>query len=251
MNIIKPSSHMKAKPIETAELETECLFGESVEILETNLEWVYCKLLTDNYHGWIKKKDLGNFLPCTHRIISKRSFLLKGNNAKSQCIHYVPLGAQLSVKKIIGNWAEVSLSNNHNHKVAYIPSNHIVTIDNKVRDWVSVAEKLIGTPYKWGGRDSIGLDCSALLQLSCQAYGDNIPRNTDDQVTLQKEIITDINKLDRGFSVFWKGHVGLMVDQLNCIHANAFHMETIIEPLNDIIVRMGNEYQIIKMMNFN
>lgn len=251
MNIVKPSSPMKAEPIETSELETECLFGETVEVLDSHLEWLYCKLLTDNYYGWIKKNDLGYFRSITHRVVSKRSFLFNNKNAKSNCINYLPLGAQLSVKIIEDNWAKISLSINDNDQIAFIPSNHIVTIDNKVKDWVLIAERLLGTPYKWGGRDSIGLDCSALLQLSYQTYGQNIPRNTIDQSTLKKEIITDTNKLDRGFVVFWKGHVGIMVDKLNCIHANAFHMETSKEPLNDILVRMGKENQVVKIMNFN
>ena len=251
MNIIKPSSHMKSEPIETSELETECLFGEAIEVIDTKFEWVYCKLLTDNYYGWIKKKDLGNFLPLTHRIISTRSFLFKKKNVKSESIHYLPLGAQLSIIKVKDSWAEVCLSNNYNYKTAYIPSKHIVKIDNKIKDWVNIAEKLLGTPYKWGGRNSIGLDCSALLQLSYQTYGQSIPRNTIDQIKLQKKTITDLNKLDRGFVVFWKGHVGIMTDKLNCIHANAFHMEIIKEPLKDIIIRMGKEYKIIKIMNFN
>ena len=251
MNIIKPSTDMKAEPIKTSELETECLFGEAIEVLDSKLEWAYCKLLTDNYYGWIKKKDIGNFATITHRIIATRSFLFKNKDVKSECIHYLPLGAQLSVIKIKDSWAQVCLYNNHNHKIAYIPSNHIVKMDNIIKDWVGTAEKLLGTPYKWGGRDSIGLDCSALLQLSYQTYGQNIPRNTINQIKIQKETISDLNKLDRGFVVFWKGHVGIMVDKLNCIHANAFHMETIVEPLKDIIIRMGKEYPIIKIMNFN
>ena len=50
---------MKSEPIETSPLETECLFGETVEILDKHFDWVYCKLETDNYCGWIKKKGLG------------------------------------------------------------------------------------------------------------------------------------------------------------------------------------------------
>ena len=51
MNVIKPSASMRLKPDDKENLETECLFGESVEILDTHYEWVFCKLLTDNYHG--------------------------------------------------------------------------------------------------------------------------------------------------------------------------------------------------------
>ena len=251
MNVILSSTSMKSKPFATSMLETECLFGENVEILEEYLEWVYCKLLTDNYCGWVKKSSLGYLKKPTHRVILKRTFVFNKKNVKSNCIHYLPMGALLSIKEIKKEWAEIYLFHNNEHQTAFVPSKHIVSIDNKIKDWVSVAEQLVGSPYKWGGRDSMGIDCSALLQLSYQAYGKKIPRNTSDQVKVYSQTVTDLNKLKRGFVVFWKGHVGIMVDRLNCIHANAFHMKTIIEPLNDIIIRMKNKFQIIKIVDFN
>ena len=73
-----------------------------------------------------------------------------------------------------------------------MPSNHIVEIHHKVKDWVATAQKLEGTPYKWGGRDTIGIDCSALLQLSYQTYGEIIPRNTSEQIKLKKNHVKDV-----------------------------------------------------------
>ena len=132
-----------------------------------------------------------------------------------------------------------------------MPSKHIVSLDHRVKDWVAIAELSLGTPYRWGGRDTIGIDCSALLQLSYQTYGEDIPRNTSQQVKLKKKYVKDINNLKRGCVVFWKGHVGIMIDKFNCIHANAFHMQTKIEPLNRIIKRIGKDFDITKMMDFN
>ena len=83
------------------------------------------------------------------------------------------------------------------------------------------------------------------------AYGEGIPRNTSDQIKCNKTIISNINDIDRGVVIFWEGHVGIMVDKSNCLHANAFHMKTTIENLKDIIVRMGNKNKILKIMNFN
>ena len=134
---------------------------------------------------------------------------------------------------------------------AFVPRKHIIEIGYKIDDWVSTAEKLIGTPYLWGGRNSIGLDCSALLQLSYQTYGENIPRNSFDQSLLNKEKIKNNETLKRGFTIFWKGHVGIMLDETNCIHANAFHMEVTKEPLVDILERTEKDNPIIKIMNFN
>ena len=55
MNVSVPSTSMRLEPSEISSLETECLFGETVTILDEYKDWYYCKLLTDNYCGWVKK----------------------------------------------------------------------------------------------------------------------------------------------------------------------------------------------------
>jgi Cell wall-associated hydrolases (invasion-associated proteins) len=183
--------------------------------------------------------------------LSIRSGIYTKKNVKANFIHYLPFGSKLHVKNIDNHWAEINLSNKHSHQTGYVPSKDIIKINEKVKDWVSIAEQFVGTPYRWGGRDSIGLDCSALVQLSYEFYGEVIPRNTKDQVEIKKEIIEDLQNLKRGYVVFWDGHVGIMVDNLKCLHSNAFHMKTIIEPLDDIIKRSGGISKITKILNFN
>ena len=75
MNVINSSVFMKSSPDETSSLETECLFGETVEILDKHFNWLYCKLETDNYYGWVHKKGLGKLQNPTHRVLAKRSFI--------------------------------------------------------------------------------------------------------------------------------------------------------------------------------
>ena len=249
MNVMKPSIPMRSKPDQISSLETECLFGETIEILDKHSHWVYCKSVGDNYHGWVKGKSLGKFHNCTHRVIANRTFVYKEKNPKSQCIQYLPLGSKLFVNHIWSDWAEIFLY--HYNMTAFVPSRDIVSIDHKLKDWVKISEQLNGTPYKWGGRDSLGIDCSSLLQLSYETSGNIIPRNTNEQVNLNKKEVLDFNDVERGHVIFWKGHVGIMIDKINCIHANAYHMKTTIEPIADIIYRMRKEYDIIKIMDFN
>ena len=152
MNIVKPSAQMRQKPLDTSDLETECLFGEVIEVLDTYLDWSYCKLTTDNYYGWLQNENLNYMKPATHRVISNRTFLFKDKNIKSGFFNYLPLGAQLPIKNADDKWFEVNLPNKIFKNTAFIPRNHLVTIDHVNRDWVSIAEKLIGTPYVWGGK---------------------------------------------------------------------------------------------------
>ncbi len=241
---------MKSEPSEKSPVETECLFGETVEILKEHLDWVYIRLNTDDYYGWVKKKGLGKLKNPTHRVITNRSFVYIEKNPKSNCLLYLPLGAKLLINNIESEWAQVSLYG-YDTQFGYTPSTHIVSLDHRVKDWVTIAELLVGTPYRWGGRDTIGIDCSALLQLSYQTYGEDIPRNTSEQIKLKKNHIRAINDLRRGCVVFLKGHVVIMIDKFNCVHANAFHMQTKIEPLSEIVKRTGKDFKIIKMMDFN
>ena len=251
MNVIAPSIPMRSQAKESSSLETECLFGETLTILDRDVDWYFCKLLTDSYCGWVNKKYLGEKIESSHRVISNRSYLFVDNDIKSGCINYLPLGSQIYVNDFDDFWAKVYLGENATRRFAYIPRKHIIKKEDKIDDWVSIAEKLIGTPYVWGGRNSMGLDCSALLQLSYQTYGENIPRNSIDQSLLTKEVINKKEKLKRGFVIFWKGHVGIMVDEANCIHANAFHMEVSKEPLLNILKRTSKSNPIIRVMNFN
>lgn len=251
MKIIKPSTTMKSKPRSNATLETECLYGETIEILDERYRWVYCRSKTDDYCGWIKKDTFGKMDEDTHRVINKRSFIYKEPDAKSDIFFYLPMGSRLAIDKIKSGWGETPFFFKGKIRRGYLPSQHIVSKEHKVKDWVESAYSLVNTPYKWGGRDTIGIDCSALLQLSYQTYGENIPRNTSEQVKIEKRNIEYGRNLKRGFVIFWKGHVGIMIDNINCIHSNAYHMKAAIEPLNDIIKRMGSNNKIIKIMDFN
>lgn len=251
MNIIKPSVLMRSSPSKKSLLETECLFGEQVEIFDENFDWVYCKLMTDNYIGWVSKKGLGFLRKPTHRVAIKNSLVYLEKNEKSNCLFCLPMGSQVTVENTDSKWAEVIIDNEQKIEIGYVPTMHLVTLDHKVKDWVAVAEQFEGTPYKWGGRVSTGIDCSALLQLSYQTYGEKIPRNTSQQIMLEKKNIINIKDLKRGCVIFWEGHVSIMLDSVNSIHANAFHMKTKTEPLSKIIDRTDKTFKIKKMMDFN
>ena len=158
MNIINSSADMKLKPNKTSPLLTQGLFGEKVDVLDNYNEWLFCKLHTDNYCGWIKQKNLDELDQPTHRVISPRTCILAQKDVKSNFINYLPLGSQLHVVKIEENWAEILLSKKHFYKTGYVPNKHLIKINDIVKDWIAIAEQLIGTPYKYGGRDSIALD---------------------------------------------------------------------------------------------
>ena len=96
----------------------------------------------------------------------------------------------------------------------------------RIRNAISsrVAERFLGVPYLWGGKTSLGLDCSALVQLSLTACGAPCWRDSDmqEQSFLPPiEPAADLSNLQRGDLMFWDGHVAIVRDTATLIHANA------------------------------
>ena len=69
------------------------------------------------------------------------------------------------------------------------------------------------------------------------------PRDTDQQEAGVGEPVDwngDPDALERGDLVFWKGHVGIVAGPDQLLHANGFHMATVIEPLGGAIARIAS-----------
>jgi len=234
--IITPSAPMRHGPDSMSGLETDALFGESVTILdEGDKDWVRVQLETDGYEAWVERDMLGELPPPTHRVMVARSLITNGRDIKTPSLGYLPMAAQISVLDHDDNVAEIALA--HDAK-GYVPLHHLMTADTCLDDWVLSAEQLMGTPYRWGGRDSIGIDCSALVQLALSGSGIPSPRNSGDQEKTLGEAVADHTVLARGDLIFWKGHVGIMQDSTNLLHANAWHNMVMSEPLSHAVDRI-------------
>jgi cell wall-associated NlpC family hydrolase len=230
--IIEPVTALRRAPSRDARLDTEALLGERVTIYETTDEgWAWGQLETDGYVGWLSANALGAVgATPTHQVAVPRAFAFAGPDIRLPPAAALPMGARIAVTRQDERFAVTALG-------WHIPEVYLTPAKTRQPDFVAVAERFVGTPYLWGGKTSLGLDCSGLVQVSLQAAGKSCPRDSDMQeLTVGK--LSSLASLRRGDLVFWKGHVAIALDPETLIHANAHHMTVAVEPSDDAIKRI-------------
>ncbi len=222
---------LKKRPRPDAPLDTQLLYGETLVVYEDDNGWGWAQADRDGYVGYVAMSALDRgATPATHRVIVRRAHVYPAPDMKQPVIGALPLDGRVRVEGTRGAFVEIKGR-------GFVVASHVAPIDRSVDqalgDPVAVAEGLIGTPYLWGGRSPLGIDCSGLVQLAFSVTGTILPRDTDMQVTLGSAVATDASLagLRRGDLVFWPGHVGVMSDEATLLHANAHHMLVAAEPL--------------------
>src|SRR5436309_2769729 len=174
--VIEAQAPMRREPSPEAALETQALMGERVTIYETDNEgWAWGQLAGDGYVGWLPAATLlaPDAAP-THKVSALRTFVFPGPSIKQPPTDALPLGAQVTVAGEQDSFAVLASG-------GYVPKNHLATLATHETDFVAVAERFVGTPYLWGGKSSLGIDCSGLVQIALNACGIACPRDSDMQ----------------------------------------------------------------------
>jgi NlpC/P60 family/Bacterial dipeptidyl-peptidase Sh3 domain len=133
------------------------------------------------------------------------------------------------------------------HYVGYIPADVLgdaapPRVERPQSDAATAAEQFLGMTYVYGGRGGSGIDCSGLIQRSLEASGIAAWRDSDMQEATLGEVLPDNADLRRGDLMFFPEHVGMMIDGERMIHATRHANAVVIEPLADVIARIGKKH---------
>lgn len=220
--------------------DTQLILGTEFEVFEVNDTWAKGREVSpirdspySGYEGHVQLRFLRESSDePTYIVTGMAAPVFVRNDIKSGIVGMWPLNSRIIGDKK-GNFVETDLG--------FVHVRHVRRIGDPVSetDFVTVAERHLGRPYIWAGVSSDGLDCSGLVQSSLRATGQDAPRDSCDQINIGTEI-AEGESLQRGDLIFWKGHVGIMQDAEQLLHANAYHMMVASEPLSAAIVRIEN-----------
>ena len=218
---------LKERPRPDAPLDTQLLYGETLVVYADDDGWGWAQADRDGYVGYVAMSALDRgATSATHRVIVRRAHVYPAPDMKQPVIGALPLDGRVRVEGVRGAFVEIKGR-------GFVVASHVAPLDSVHGDPVAIVEGLLGTPYLWGGRSPLGIDCSGLVQLAFSMAGTSLPRDTDMQARLGSSVPTDTSLagLRRGDLVFWPGHVGVMGDDATLLHANAHHMLVAAEPL--------------------
>ena len=225
-----PAAAIRRDPDAASEQMDQLLFGEVFEVIEEEGAFLWGQARRDGYVGFVEAAQLAPPAAApTHRVAAIRTYAFAGPSIKSKAWGPFSLNALVAVEGVEGALAKVA-------GAGWMAVRHLAPIGVFETDPAGVAERYLGAPYLWGGRESLGLDCSGLMQQALFACGLACPRDADQQQAIGQAI--DRAEFRRNDLVFWKGHVAMGLDSGRIVHANGHHMAVAIEPLDEAIARI-------------
>lgn len=208
-------------PSRQSRIGSELLFGEAVTVFETARGWTWVQNNSDRYVGYVPAESLGEPTPPeTHYVSALRTYIFSEADIKSSVQGLISMNSLLHAVETGEEFMRLSTG-------GWVWAGHTAPTGTYESDHAAVALRFLGTPYLWGGRSSLGLDCSALVQMAMARCGKPAPRDSDMQAAGVGDLVSsdaDDATLAHGDLIFWPDHVGIWLDGGELVHANATDM---------------------------
>lgn len=215
-----PNIPLRRTPEDGGEMMTELLFGDACEVYEYTGTWARIKNKADGYEGWLTTKML--------TFVSKNEYL-----------EYDPI-----VQPVLSSYCAEAFDDRGQHLLLtggsvlpdYLPDGSFRVKNRRFRlnpelvkpvseSVLDTAMKFLNSPYLWGGKNALGIDCSGLTQVAFRIHGIQLLRNACQQVTqgelvpfLQEALPGDLAFFDHDDRVI--SHVGMICGQGHILHAS-------------------------------
>lgn len=232
--LARPSAMLRTAPQPDAAAGSQLLFGETFHVLDIQGGWAWGYCGHDHYVGYVAADALTAPFSPTHFIAVREAPVFSDASIKASVRMTLTLGARVE-GAIEGDFLETSQG--------FLHRRHVAPVTSLLGDPVSIAERLLGAPYLWGGRGAGGVDCSGLVQMALMLAGYECPRDSDQQAEALGRPLATGESYGRGDLLFFPGHVGLMADAENLLHANAWWMSVVVEPLEDVLARLRPQHE--------
>jgi cell wall-associated NlpC family hydrolase len=233
--VARGTADLRRAPSPIAPLGSQLLAGESVTVYEVADGWAWVQNQSDGYVGYVEHAALGGEVRATtHWVKALRTFLFPEPDEKAPPLDALPMTARIEVVAERGRFSEVAGG-------GWITGRHLAPRGAHFEDFVTTALGFMGVPYLWGGKTSLGLDCSGLIQVALAAAGIDCLRDSDMQAETLGEARSSGAAPERGDLIYMPGHSAIALDGWRVVHTNAHDMMTTIEPLADLLARVEKE----------
>jgi len=205
---------------------TQLLFGDLMEIKGRKNSWIKIRCIDDNYIAWVDEKQINVIDASQYKKLSNQKYSYSEDlvapllNTSDKSVQTIVMGSK--IRCISTNTNEFNLVGN-----AYKLEGQLRSPAKKLNrnQLIEDAFAYLNTPYLWGGKTPMGIDCSGFTQMVYAMNGIPLPRDASQQAE-SGHAMSFIEEAEEGDLAFFDNsegritHVGIMLERHRIIHAS-------------------------------